>query len=59
MHGGIVSSALDSTMGALSFCQVGEGSRTPTVTMSVTYLRPVPLDRKNLSAPSAPPPGAP
>lgn len=46
MHGGIVSSALDSTMGALSFCQVGEGSRTPTVTMSVTFLRPVPLDKK-------------
>lgn len=43
MHGGIISSAMDSTMGALCrWCRGGEVF-TPTVTMQTTYLRPVML----------------
>lgn len=43
MHGGLVSSALDSAMGSLSSWWTGGAKRTPTVTMQTTFLRPVPL----------------
>lgn len=43
MHGGLISSALDSTMGTLSSYSVGGARRTPTITMATTYLRPVPV----------------
>ena len=43
MHGGMISSVMDTTMGALSrWCRGGE-EFTPTVTMQTTYLRPVML----------------
>lgn len=43
MHGGIISSAMDTAMGTLSrWCAGGEGY-TPTVSMQITYLRPVML----------------
>lgn len=41
MHGGIVSTVFDLTMGLLSrYCSGGE--LTPTTNMQVTYLRPIP-----------------
>jgi uncharacterized protein (TIGR00369 family) len=41
MHGGIVSTVFDLTMGLLSVYFSG-GRMTPTTTLQVTYLRPVP-----------------
>ncbi len=41
MHGGIVSTVFDLTMGLLSGYCAG-GTLTPTTTMQVTYLRPIP-----------------
>ena len=41
LHGGMTAMMLDTTMGVLSFCYAG-GNVTPTVTMSVSYLRPIP-----------------
>lgn len=46
MHGGLVTSALDSAMGSLSSWWAGGARRTPTVTMQTTYIRPVPLTGK-------------
>ena len=45
MHGGMVAGVLDTAMGTLSSLAAGGEGRTPTVTMSISYLRPVPLDR--------------
>lgn len=41
MHGGIVSSVFDLTMGLLS-CYCAGGVLTPTIQMQVTFLRPIP-----------------
>lgn len=43
LHGGLTAMMLDSTMGILSRCYVrGEGI-TPTITMEVSYLLPIPI----------------
>ena len=43
VHGGITASLVDTCMGVACTAQSG-GSPTPTVTMTVNYARPVPLD---------------
>lgn len=43
LHGGLTAMMLDTTMGTLSRCYVrGEGI-TPTITMEVSYLLPIPI----------------
>lgn len=48
MHGGLVSSAMDTAMGTLSFYATEGKHRTPTVSMETSYIRPVPLECKIL-----------
>lgn len=43
VHGGVTASLVDACMGVTCAAQVG-GSPTPTITMTVNYARPVPLD---------------
>lgn len=43
VHGGVTASLVDTCMGITSTAQSG-GIPTPTVTMTVNYARPVPLD---------------
>lgn len=43
VHGGIIASLLDTCMGVTCSAQCGRAA-TPTVTMTVNYVRPVPLD---------------
>lgn len=43
VHGGITASLLDTCMGVTCSAQCGRAA-TPTVTMTVNYVRPVPLD---------------
>lgn len=43
VHGGITASLLDTCMGVTCAAQCGQAA-TPTVTMTVNYVRPVPLD---------------
>ena len=44
IHGGVTAAMLDMTMGTLSRYLSG-GGMTPTVSMTVNYLRPAPMDR--------------
>lgn len=44
-HGGVVAGMLDTTMGSLAFYMAGE-TVTPTITLQVSYLRPVLLSEK-------------
>lgn len=46
MHGGIIASAFDLTMGSLSIGINRMAVITPTVSMEVSYLRPVPKDSR-------------
>ena len=47
LHGGITASVLDMVMGLLCrYCS--GGYMTPTIDMSVSYLRPAPIDKKLL-----------
>lgn len=48
MHGGLVTSAMDTTMGTLSFYATEGKRRTPTVSMETAYIRPVPLSGRIL-----------
>lgn len=43
VHGGVTASLVDTCMGVACAAQCG-GAPTPTVTMTVNYARPVPLD---------------
>ena len=43
VHGGVTASLVDTCMGVTCAAQCGEAP-TPTVTMTVNYARPVPLD---------------
>lgn len=43
VHGGVTASLVDTCMGVTCTAQSG-GAPTPTVTMTVNYARPVPLD---------------
>ena len=43
VHGGVTASLLDTCMGVTCSAQCGRAA-TPTVTMTVNYVRPVPLD---------------
>lgn len=43
LHGGIISTIFDNAMGSLATV-ISEGNFTPTVTLQVNYLRPVPLE---------------
>lgn len=43
VHGGVTASLVDTCMGVTCTAQCG-GAPTPTVTMTVNYARPVPLD---------------
>jgi len=43
VHGGITASLVDTCMGITCAAQCG-GAATPTITMTVNYARPVPLD---------------
>ncbi|MDE7170839.1 MAG: PaaI family thioesterase [Oscillospiraceae bacterium] len=43
VHGGVTASLVDTCMGVTCTAQCG-GAPTPTVTMTVNYVRPVPLD---------------
>ena len=43
VHGGVTASLVDSCMGITCAAQAG-GAPTPTITMTVNYARPVPLD---------------
>lgn len=43
VHGGVTASLVDTCMGVTCTAQCG-GSPTPTVTMTINYARPVPLD---------------
>lgn len=45
VHGGVTASLVDTCMGVACTAQSG-GLPTPTVTMTVNYARPVPLDRE-------------
>ena len=45
IHGGITASILDFTMGILSRC-CSTGYMTPTIDMTVNYLRPAPMDKR-------------
>ena len=49
VHGGVTASLVDTCMGVACTAQSG-GLPTPTVTMTVNYARPVPLDREIPSA---------
>lgn len=44
VHGGVTASILDFAMGLLARCST-TGYMTPTVSMDVSYLRPVPLEK--------------
>lgn len=44
VHGGVTASLLDTCMGVTCAAQCGGRAATPTVTMTVNYVRPVPLD---------------
>ena len=43
LHGGLAAMMLDNTMGILSHCFVHGAGITPTITMEVAYLLPVPI----------------
>lgn len=43
-HGGAIASAMDITMGCLSWFLAGNDAMTPTVEMSISYLRSIPID---------------
>lgn len=43
VHGGVTASLVDACMGVTCSAQCGRAA-TPTVTMTVNYIRPVPLD---------------
>lgn len=45
-HGGMTAAILDASMGVL--CTVLYGAMTPTITMTINYCRPVPLDTEVL-----------
>lgn len=45
MHGGAVAGAMDITMGSLAFYMNGE-YLTPTITMNVSYERPIPTGKR-------------
>ena len=45
VHGGMVATMFDNGLGVLAGC-FAEGAFTPTVTLSVEYLRPVPLGER-------------
>ena len=45
MHGGAVAGAMDITMGSLTFYMSGE-NLTPTITMNVSYERPIPTGKR-------------
>lgn len=47
MHGGAVSAAIDMAMGSCTCCWAGCRS-TPTVSMQLNFLRPIPLDAGHL-----------
>jgi len=47
VHGGITASLVDTCMGITCAAQCG-GAATPTITMTVNYVRPVPLDAEIL-----------
>lgn len=43
-HGGAIASAMDITMGCLCWYMAGNNTMTPTVEMSVSYLRCIPIN---------------
>lgn len=43
VHGGMIAAILDTSMGTVC-CALYEGGFTPTITMTINYARPVPLD---------------
>ena len=43
VHGGMVAAILDTSMGTVC-CALYEGGFTPTITMTINYARPVPLE---------------
>ncbi|MEA4815453.1 MAG: PaaI family thioesterase [Lachnospiraceae bacterium] len=45
IHGGIIAAILDQSMGVLSTCLTG-GKITPTISMNISYAKPVPLDKR-------------
>ncbi|MPL99730.1 hypothetical protein SDC9_45951 [bioreactor metagenome] len=45
MHGGIISAALDSAMGILVYVLSG-GKFPPTVSLQISYVRPIPLGKR-------------
>ena len=45
IHGGVTASIVDFTMGILCRC-CSTGLMTPTIDMSVSYLRPAPIDKR-------------
>jgi len=44
VHGGMVTTMMDSAMGCFASCVAGVG--TPTISIDTNYLRPVPLDQR-------------
>ncbi len=50
LHGGVTSTLLDSAMGCAVLSALPAGGRYTTVDLSVTFLRPVPLDGTRLQA---------
>lgn len=46
VHGGVTASLLDTCMGVTCAAQCGGQAATPTVTMTVNYVRPVPLEAR-------------
>jgi uncharacterized protein (TIGR00369 family) len=50
LHGGITATLLDSAMGCAVLSALPPGTHSTTVDLSVTFLRPVPLDGTVLSA---------
>lgn len=44
LHGGMTAAILDTFMGILCRGMYGDGVTTPTVTLTVNYARPIPLD---------------
>ena len=45
VHGGVTAAVLDQSMGILATCMAG-GRITPTVSMNISYSKPIPLDKK-------------
>lgn len=44
VHGGIIATILDSIGGSTLYCFTPVGSTAPTVSLQISYLKPVPLD---------------